>query len=259
MNVEEKLVDELKSNEHVIQAVPYDELIKEWQALKPHAKTIGGYTSAVADSVVAAKLLRDFGMQSNKVIVKNYAGKQYVLFKGYPGARKIFRGTRYLTENPKVVRMAVGPKGIKSKVAGGFVLTVILSVGIEVFDYIIRDTAALSQLLGTVTGDLIKIGLSSIAGAAAGLAVGATAIVGTVAAAPLIAAIAVGVITGIVLNELDKKFGATAALISAYEKMGIKLRELEYEAARWYDYFETNPQAIMRLFGAPSSFSYGGY
>ena len=28
MNVEEKLVEELKSNEHVIQAVPYDDLIK---------------------------------------------------------------------------------------------------------------------------------------------------------------------------------------------------------------------------------------
>ena len=259
MNAEEKLVEELKNNEHVIQAVPYEELIKEWQSLKPHAKNVGGYASVVGDSVIAAKLLRDFGIQSNKVIVKSYAGKQYVVFRGYPGARKIFRGTRYLTENPKVVRMAVGPKGIAKAVKGGFVLTVILSVGIEVFDYIIRDTAILSHLLGTVTGDLIKIGISSIAGAVAGLAVGATAVIGTVAAAPIIAAIAVGVITGLILNELDSKFGATAALIAAYEKVGIKLREIEYEAARWYDYFETNPQAIMRLFGAPSSFSYGGY
>lgn len=257
MNIEEKLVDELKNNEHVIRAVPYEELIKEWQALKPHAKNIGGYTSAVADSVVAAKLLRDFGVQSNKVIVKNYAGKQYVLFKGYPGARKIFRGTRYLTDNPKVVRMAVGPKGIKSAVAGGFVVTVILSVGIEVFDFIIRDTASLSQLLGTITSDLVKIGLSSIAGAAAGLAIGTTAIVGTAVAAPLIMAIAVGVATGFLLNHIDEKTGATAALIAAYEKMGMKLKEIEYEAARWYDYFETNPQAVMRLFGGPSVF--GGY
>jgi hypothetical protein len=33
----------------------------------------------------------------------------------------------------------------------------------------------------------------------------------------------------------------------------------EYEAARWYEYFEANPTEIMRLFGAPGSFSYGGY
>ena len=41
--------------------------------------------------------------------------------------------------------------------------------------------------------------------------------------------------------------------------MGKDLKELEYETARWYDYFETNPGEIMRLFGMPSSFSYGGY
>jgi len=259
MNVEEKLVQELKENEQVIQVVPYDELKEEWRALKPHAKTLAGYASSANDSFVAAKLLREFGIQSNKVIVKSYAGKQYVVFKGYPGARKIFRGTRYLTANPKVVRMAIGPKGIAKSVRGGFVITVVLSIGVEVFDYLIRDTATLSKLLGTVTGDLIKIGISSIAGAVAGLAVGASAVVGSVAAAPIIMAIAVGVITGYVLNKLDKKLGATAALIDMYAKMGKNLSEIEYEAARWYEYFEANPTEIMRLFGAPGSFSYGGY
>jgi len=62
-----------------------------------------------------------------------------------------------------------------------------------------------------------------------------------------------------VLNKIDNKVGATAALIAAYKKMGKDLKALEYEAARWYDYFETNPGEIMRLFGAPSSYSYGGY
>jgi len=259
MNVEEKLIEELEKNEQILQVVPYEELIKEWQALKPHSKTLTGHTSAVKDSFIAAKLLREFGVQSNKVVVKTYAGKQYVIFKDYPGARRILRGTRYLTANPKVVRLAVGPKGVAKAVKGGFVLTVVLSVGIEIFDYIIRDTATLSHLLGTITGDLIKIGLSSIAAVVAGLAVGTTAILGSVVAAPLIAAIAVGVITGLVLNKLDNKLGATAALINAYEKMGIKLREIEYEAARWYDYFEANPTEIMKLFGGPGGFSYGGY
>jgi hypothetical protein len=259
MNVEDKLVEELGRNEQVLQVVAYDELIKERQALKPQAKTVAGFASTANDSFIAAKLLREFGFQSNKVIVKTYAGKQYVIFKGYPGVRKVFRGTRYLTQNPKVVRMAIGPKGIAKSVSGGFVLTVVLSVGIEVFDFLIRDTATLSQLLGTITGDLIKIGLSSIAAAVAGLAVGASAVVGTVAAAPLLAAIAVGVLTGYVLNKIDSKTGATAALIAAYKQMGKDLRQMEYEAARWYDYFETNPGEIMRLFGLPSSYSYGGY
>jgi hypothetical protein len=79
--------------------------------------------------------------------------------------------------------------------------------------------------------------------------VGSAAIVGTVAAAPLIAAIAVGVIVGWALDKIDSKIGATAALIKAYENLGIKLREIEYEVGWWYNYFERNPAEIMRLFG----------
>ena len=261
MNAEDQLVKELQGNEQIVQIVSYDDLVKEWEAVKPYAKQGAQFVSPVNDSVIAAKLLSEFGLKPNKVVIKQYGGKKYVIFKGYPGTRKIFRGTRYLTENPKVVRMAVGPKGVAKAVKGGFVITVVLSVGIEVFDYFIRDTATLPQLLGTVTGDIIKIGVSSIAAAAAGLAVGSAVALGSVVGLPIIAAIAVGVATGMALDYIDKKIGATAALIKAYEHMGIKLREIEYEVAWWYNFFENNPGAIMRLFGGTGSpYLYsGGY
>jgi hypothetical protein len=216
--------------------------------------------SPTNDSVIAAKLLAEFGIKPNQLLLKQYGRKTYVIFKGYPGVRKIFRGTRYLTENPKVVRMAVGPKGVAKAVKGGFVVTVVLSVGIEVFDYFIRDTATLPELLGNVSSDLIKIGVSSLAAAAAGLAVGTATAIGSIAAAPLVVAIGVGVITGMILEKIDKKYGTTAALIKAYENLGIKLRDIEYEVGWWYNYFENNPGAIMRLFGSPSGpYMYGGY
>jgi hypothetical protein len=259
MNAEDQLVKELQENEQIVQIVSYDDLVKEWEAAKPYLKQGAQFVSPANDSVIAAKLLSEFGIKPNKMVIKQYGGKKYVVFKGYPGQRKIFRGTRYLTENPKVVRMAVGPKGVAKAVKGGFVVTVVLSVGIEVFDYFIRDTATLPELLGTVTGDLVKIGLSSIAAAAAGLMVGSAAVLGTTVAAPLIAAIGVGVITGILLEKIDAKVGATAALIKAYESVGIKLREIEYEVGWWYNYFENNPGAIMRLFGGTGSpYLYGG-
>ncbi len=260
MKLDDKLTQELRNNEHFIQILPYDELIKEWEVRNASIKTGAGYVAPVKDTFIAMRALREFGVNPGQLVVKEYGGKRYVIFKGRPGMRKIFRGTRYLAENPKVVRMAVGPSGLKQAVKGGFVLTVVLSVGIELFDYFIRDEATLSHLLGTITSDIVKIGISSIAGAAAGLAVGSAAVVGSIAAAPLIAAIAIGVITGWALNEIDKRTGATKALIKAYERVGLKLDEIEYEAARWYNYFENNPGAIMRLFGAPSGpYLYGGY
>jgi len=258
MNAEDKLVNDLKQSEHILQIVAVEDLLKEKPGLKSVAKEAANWAAPIKDSVDAAKIIREFGMKTNKVLLKKYAGKQYIIFKGIPGARKVLRGTRYLTANPKVVRMAVGPKGVIKSVKGGFVLTVILSVGIEIYDYFINDATTLSQLLGTVTSDLIKIGLSTIAAAVAGLAVGSAAVIGTVAAAPLIAAIAVGVVTGMMLNYIDKKLGATAALIQAYEDLGVKLSDMQYEAKRTYNFLESNPGALMQLFGGGASY-YGGY
>jgi len=249
MNLEEKLVSDLAKNEQVVQIVPSDELQLEWKTVKDPMKTGAGYVAPLLDSVTAAKILNELGFSTKKVIVKQYAGKQYVIFKGYPGLRKIFKGTRYLASNPTVVRMAIGPKGIIKSAKGGFVVTAVLSVGIEVFDYFIRDNRALSDLLGTVTADLVKIGLSAIAAAAAGLAVGTATVIGTAAAAPLIAAIAVGIATGLILDKIDKRFGATNALIQAYEKMGANLREIEYQVNRHINYLESNPHLIPCLFG----------
>ncbi|MET1254958.1 hypothetical protein [Aliikangiella maris] len=249
MNLEQKLVQELQKNEQVLQIVAVEDLEKEYQARKNKFKSGAAYVAPIKDAVAAGKIIKEFGIKATKVVIKQYAGKKYVIIKGYPGARNVLTGTRYLASNPKVVRMAIGPKGIVKSVKGGFAITVVLSVGIEVFDYLIRDTATLSHLLGTVTSDLIKIGISTIAGAVAGLAVGSAAIIGSIAAAPLIAAIAVGVMTGIVLDKIDSHFGATKALIQAYDNIGVRLREIKWEFNRNMRFLEENPQWIPCLFG----------
>ena len=252
MGLEDELVQNLDESEQYVQVLSVDDLIKEWEAQKSTIKTIASYYSAAMDANTARKLLQEFGIRSQQVVIKTYNGKRYVIFKGYPGLRKILKGTRYLQNNPKVVRMAIGPKGIIKSAKGGFVITVVLSVGIEVFDYMIRDEATLSTLFGTVTADVVKIGLSSIAGAVAGLAVGSAAVIGSVAGAPLIAAIAVGIATGLVLDRIDRKIGATAALIKYYESVGVafdrKVKEIEYET-NWFFNQLNDPCVLMAIFG----------
>jgi hypothetical protein len=248
MNYEQKLVHDLQKNEQIVQIVKTDDLIKEW-ATKDNIKTASGYVSPVMDALLAKKILKELGSDVDKVVIKQYAGKSYVIFKGYAGNRKILKGTRYLANNPKVVRMAIGPKGITSSVKSGFVISIVLSVGIEIFNYFIQDTATLSKLLGTVTSDIMKIGFSSIAAAVAGLTIGTATVLGTAAATPLIVAIAVGVVTSIALEKIDGKIGATRALIAAYEQMGINLTAINQEINRNIYYLEKNPQMIRCLFG----------
>ncbi len=247
MNYEQKLLQDLRKNEHTIQILSSDDLLAEYQAVKGATKA---YTVALLDSTTAIRLLMELGYRVDQLEVRTYAnGKSYVIFKGYAGSREIFRGTRYLTSNPQVIRMAVGPRGIVSSARGGFVIGFVLSVSLEVFDYLIRDDATLSHLLGSISTDLVKIGISAIAGAVAGLAVGSAAIIGTIAAAPLIAAIVTGVVVGMVLDELDSRRGVTQALIKGYERFGIRLKEIEYEVNRQLNWLERNPHLIPCLFG----------
>jgi len=109
----------------------------------------------------------------------------------------------------------------------------------------LKDESSLAELLGNLSADFVKIGLSSVAGIAAGMAVGGAAVLGSVAAAPLIAAIAVGVLT---LDKIDKRFGATAALIQGYKQIGMDLANMKYEINRHLNYYERNPQMLQCLF-----------
>jgi hypothetical protein len=246
MDYEQKLLQDLKKNEHIIQVVEADELLAEYGFVK---NTLKSYTAATLDSVTAIRLLKELGYKANQLEIARYGnGKTYVIFKGYAGNREIFKGTRYLTNNPKVVSLGVGPKGIIGSAKSGFVISFVLSVGLEVFDYVIKDDYTINKLLGTLSSDLIKIGLSAIAGAAAGLAVGASVTLGSVAALPLIAAVGVSVLVGIVLEKLDSKLGITAALISSYNNIGIKLKNIKYEINRNVNFFELNPHMIPCLF-----------
>lgn len=279
MNLEEKLVRELQNNEQVIHILPIDDLAKEleakqtdghfgegvwspatqrdsfsqteWQQRKEYIKSGANLVAPMRDVKTATMLLKEFGLMPEKVMMRHYGGKSYVIFKGYAGQRRVIKGTRYLATNPKIVRMAIGPKGIINSVKGGAAITVVLSAGIEIFDYFIRDEATLSHLLGTVTGDLITIGLSAIAGAVAGLLVGGTVLLGSAAAAPLIAAIGIGLLAGHILGKIDSKYKVTEALIEGYKQLGIKLSKLEAKIVppELEREINKNPEILFCVFG----------
>ena len=84
-----------------------------------------------------------------------------------------------------------------------------------VLQFLISEQSTLTRLVGTIASDLVKIGLSAIIASAAGMAAGA---ITTVAAGPIVAAIAFGIATAITLEYLDRTFGVTNALVNAMEK-----------------------------------------
>jgi hypothetical protein len=250
------LVAELRANEHVVHVVGLEELRSEHRDMTDALKGLAGYASTVDDAGTVRHVLEDFGLRPGRVVLKEYGGEMYVIFKGTPGQRRFLRGTRYLASNPKVVRFAIGPRGIAKSVRGGFVLTAVLSVGLEVFGYFIRDRSTLHHLLGTITADLVKIGLGSLAAWAVTAQAMGFALVASTAAAPLLIAIVVGAAASLLLNELDASYGVTRALIDGYQRMGVYLGEVRREAReavqraeRSVGWLERHPRYLPCLFG----------
>lgn len=63
MNMEKKLVSELKRNEQIVQVVALDDLLKERAAHKDAAKTVGGLVAPAIDAVTAGKLIQELGLK----------------------------------------------------------------------------------------------------------------------------------------------------------------------------------------------------
>lgn len=216
-----QLIESINNNNQTLFVLSEEQLIRLHQdenAFTPVkvSRNVAGYTSAALDLRILTKMVRDLGF-IGKVYEKMVNGKKYIIFKGFPGQRTIFSGTRYLATNAKVVDMAIGKAGIKSSVRSGARLTVFLTVPIVILEHILKDTFLLSDLVADISSTIVKVGVSSIVAAIAATAVGT---VTTVAAAPLAVAVFVGLLAGWTLDKLDEEFAIT-------EKLGQILRDIE--------------------------------
>jgi len=73
-------------------------------------RNVSPYISPILDVYTLALVCKDLGL-TGRVETKIIKGRQYVIFKGYPGLRILFPGTKYLADNRKVIQMAIGGLG----------------------------------------------------------------------------------------------------------------------------------------------------
>ncbi len=210
----------MANNKQTLDILPTEELIKAWEAktgkeitleVGETARSLSNYAAAMLDTKTTVRLINDLGIKGT-VILKNLKGKQYIIFKGYAGNRSIFTASRYLAKNPKVVDMAIGTVGLNKTIKSGARVTIFLIVPLNILNYILDDKQTMFSLLGTTATDLIKVGAGA---AVASLIATSVATITTIAAGPLVVAIAVGIATGFTLDLLDQKFGITEALVKA--------------------------------------------
>jgi uncharacterized membrane protein (Fun14 family) len=173
------------------------------------------YVSPVIDTATLALVLKDLGI-SGKAIPTVINGRQYIAFSGYPGLRSRFPGTIYSAKNTKIVNMAIGALGIKKMVRTGGIITIALTVPLTIAECILKDEATWYQLAGNIASDLLKVGISALIGAIAGIAlVGA----GTYVLVSVGVTILLSAFAGWALDSTDTKYQLTEKLIKVLGNM----------------------------------------
>ncbi|MBT8338795.1 MAG: hypothetical protein KJP07_02165 [Desulfatitalea sp.] len=162
---------------------------------------------------------------TGRAIPKVINGRQYIIFKGYPGLRTLFPGTIYLAKNRKIITMAIGALGIKHMVRSGAILTICITVPLTILECFLEDRATMTDLIGNVYSDLAKVGIQSIIAAIAGLAIGAYT---SIAWIPIGLSIGIGVIFGLALEGLDTKYQLTDRLVDVLEELQVQTKSFQY-------------------------------
>ena len=226
------LQQKIQSNKHEIYVISFEEMdaiIKSsakgnkpsvkaaWQKIKGKVGVGVSYYASADDAVTMAKLVGDLGGVGARAYIKNYGGKPHIILKGHSGLRAILTGTKYGIKNPKVVTMGLGRAGAVSSAKIGGIVSVVLLSAYRVADYFLTDQATLSQLVGTLATDVVKVGIATGASIIA-----ATAIAGltTVAIGPILAVVVVGVGVSVLLEYADNSLGITNRVIAGLDELG---------------------------------------
>lgn len=227
-----ELQQQIQLNKHEIYVVSFEEMdaiIKSspkggkqsvhsaWNKIKGKVGVGVSYYASFDDTVTMTKLIGDLGGIGAKAYIKNYGGKPHIILKGHAGLRSILTGTKYGIKNPKVVTMGLGKVGAISVAKKGGIISIVLLTVYRVADYFLTDQATLSQLVGTLATDVVKIGIATGASIVA-----ATAIAGltTIAVGPILAVVVVGIGISILLEYADNSLGITKRIIAGLDELG---------------------------------------
>lgn len=250
-----KLKNTIQTNKHEIFVLSMDEMDavirssakgtkpavqKAWQKIKNRVGTGANYYASADDARTMTLLIADLGSFGARAYVKTYAGKPHIILKGHAGLRKLLTGTKYGINNPKVVTMGLGKAGALKAAKSGGILTVVLLTSYRVVDYVLTDEATLTQLVGTLATDIVKVGITT--GASIGAAVFVAGVT-TLAVGPILAVIIVGVGVSMLLDNLDQKYGITDRVIAGLDEINSaanefvdnKIRDMQNSVAQSVD------------------------
>lgn len=121
---------------------------------------------------------------------------------------------------PIIANFAVGSKQVIQSIKSGTIITVVLVSSFRALEHFFSENnkTTLLSLFGTITSDIIKLGISSAIAAIAVKGISGATTIFALASGPLFLAIGVSLVVGNILNHIDNKYEITQKFKLALEK-----------------------------------------
>lgn len=114
------------------------------------------------------------------------------------------------------MKLALGRTALVNGIKSGGILTIYLLTGYRVIDYFLTDNATLTQLVGRLAVDIVKIGIATGASIATAMALTGTAIA-IYAIVPIAFVILVGGLTSVALDAADSDLRISDQVVEALD------------------------------------------
>jgi len=223
-------MSESQPHDHEIHIWPVSDLMQMCKTMEDsyHVDCVT-LTQTAKDGYRAAFQIYLMGMTGDAYI-KVVRGVEYLIFKGWPGARNYRPAPRYLRTHPIAAAFVVGTKEIVEDSAKGVRVAVIAYVALDVLEEILHDEWSLARLGVKVSSHIAQAALATAIGVTAGVnltAWAATAglVTAGVAGAPVVLTFVVVVgltfVAGWGISWLDSHFHLTdkaVDIMMEYEK-----------------------------------------
>ncbi|MDF4870196.1 hypothetical protein P3571_15900 [Vibrio parahaemolyticus] len=121
---------------------------------------------------------------------------------------------------PIIANFAVGSKQVIQSIKSGTIITVVLVSSFRALEHFFSENnkTTLLSLFGTITSDIIKLGISSAIAAIAVKGISGATTIFALTSGPLFLAIGVSLVVGNILNHTDNKYEITQKFKLALEK-----------------------------------------
>ncbi|MFW9639885.1 hypothetical protein V3H44_12145 [Vibrio parahaemolyticus] len=121
---------------------------------------------------------------------------------------------------PIIANFAVGSKQVIQSIKSGTIITVVLVSSFRALEHFFSENnkTTLLSLFGTITSDIIKLGISSAIAAIAVKGISGATTIFALTSGQLFLAIGVSLVVGNILNHIDNKYEITQKFKLALEK-----------------------------------------